>query len=133
MTDAGCSAGSRNDREVKLDPEPESARKAREFVAKHLAELGFARNVEDAVLIVSELVTNAVRYAPETPCLLAIRIDGSHPVIEVHDSSAELPKLQGPDFISQRGRGLHVVDALSRNWECVQSGNGKAVIVTLPC
>lgn len=127
-------AGSGSDREVKLDPDPASVRKARDFVAKHLPQLGLPpAAVDNAVLIASELVTNAVRCAPDTPCLLAIRVDAAlHPVIEVHDSSAELPELQEPDFFSVGGRGLHVIDALCQSWECIPSGDGKAIIVTLP-
>jgi hypothetical protein len=54
-----CRGESGNDREIKLDPEPASVRKAREFVATQLTELGFPRSVEDGILIASELVTNA--------------------------------------------------------------------------
>jgi anti-sigma regulatory factor (Ser/Thr protein kinase) len=132
VTDTRCLAASGDDREIKLDPEPASARKARDFVAKQLSELGFPHSVEDGVLIASELVTNAQRAAPETPCLLVIRVDaGYHPVIEVHDSSPEYPDLQEPDFTSVGGRGLHIVDALCEAWDCFTSGHGKVIIATL--
>jgi anti-sigma regulatory factor (Ser/Thr protein kinase) len=119
-------------RELKLDADPESVRKARHFVRSNLCELGFPESVEDGELIVSELVTNSVLWAPQQPCLVIVRVGGGHPVIEVHDGSSELPKRCEPDFVAEHGRGLHLVDALCAQWECVRSGNGKAVIVRLP-
>jgi hypothetical protein len=73
-----------------------------------------------------------LREAPDTPCLVAIGIDGGCPVLEVHDCSPEGVELRPADFVSEHGRGLHVVDALCAEWDCVQSGGGsKAVIVRL--
>jgi anti-sigma regulatory factor (Ser/Thr protein kinase) len=124
--------GSEFSREIKLDPDPVSVRKARDFVRTNLRELGFPGSVDNGVLIASELVTNAVREAPDTPCLVAVRVGAGYPVIEVHDGSPEPPKMQSPDFVAERGRGLHIVDALCEDWDCVQSGGGKVVIVVLP-
>jgi anti-sigma regulatory factor (Ser/Thr protein kinase) len=131
-TAARCRGESGNDRELKLDPEPSSVRKARAFVAKQLTELGFPGCVEDGILIASELITNAQKAAPETPCLLAVRVDaGYRPVIEVHDTSPEPPEVKDPDCLSEDGRGLHIVEALCVAWDCVASGGGKAIIATL--
>ncbi|HZB29322.1 MAG TPA: ATP-binding protein [Streptosporangiaceae bacterium] len=118
-------------REIKLDPEPASVRTARDFIRSSLRDLGFPESVDDAVLIASELVTNAVREAPDTPCLVAISADRGGPVLEVHDCSPEGLKPRPADFVSEHGRGLHVVEALCAEWDCVQSGGGKAVIVKL--
>lgn len=123
---------SASSREIKLDPEPASVRKARDFVRANLCALGFPGSVANGVLIASELVTNAVREAPDTPCLVAVRVGAGHPVIEVHDGCPEPPKMQSPDFVAEGGRGLHIVDALCEEWDCVPSGGGKAVIVVLP-
>jgi hypothetical protein len=70
--------------------------------------------------------------APQTPFLVVVRVAAGNPAIEVHDGSPGRPVLRDPDFVSQRGRGLHIVDALSEAWECVPSGYGKAIVVTLP-
>ena len=118
--------------EVKLDPDPKSVRAARAFVETNLRALGFPESVDDRVLIVSELSTNALNAAVDTPFLVVVRVDAErHPVIEVHDSSPEAPKPRPPDFVSEGGRGLPVVDALCAAWTCVPSGSGKAVIATL--
>jgi anti-sigma regulatory factor (Ser/Thr protein kinase) len=119
-------------REIKLAPDPASVRKARDFVRANLRELGFPGSVDNGVLIASELVTNAVREAPDTPCLVAVRVGAGHPVIEVHDGSPARPEMQPADFVAERGRGLHIVDALCEDWDCVRSGGGKTVIVVLP-
>jgi anti-sigma regulatory factor (Ser/Thr protein kinase) len=118
--------------EVKLDPDPASVRKARVFVAANLHGFGFPEDVDNGVLIVSEIATNALRYAPDMPFLVVVRVDREHnPVIEVHDSSPEVPELLPADFVSEGGRGLHVVDSLCEAWTCVPSGSGKAIVVTL--
>ena len=70
-----------NGREIKLDPEPASVRKARDFVRRRLCELGFPGCVDEGVLLVSELVTKALRAAPQTPCVVVVGIGAGHPVI----------------------------------------------------
>ena len=105
---------------------------AREFVRMHLCDLGFPGSVDDGVLVVSELATNAGQAAPTTPYLVAVRVGAGHPVIEVHDGSPDPPKKCEPDFVAEHGRGLHVVDELCQEWDCVQSGDGKTVIAILP-
>ncbi|HZB30447.1 MAG TPA: ATP-binding protein [Streptosporangiaceae bacterium] len=120
-----------NGREIKLDPVPASVRVARDFVRRALCELGLPGCVDDGVLIVSELVTNAVRAAPQTPCVVVVGIGAGHAVIEVHDGSSALPQRRDPDFVGEHGRGLHVVEALCEGWDCVPSDDGKAVIAVL--
>lgn len=73
-----------------------------------------------ACLVASELVTNAVRYAnAATDDELTVRLsraeDGSL-WLEVQDSVCEPPRVQqaGPD--SESGRGLFIVDQLTRHW-----------------
>jgi anti-sigma regulatory factor (Ser/Thr protein kinase) len=127
----GLESGTGSGWEIKLDPDPASVRKARDFVRRGLRDLGFPESVDDGVLVVSELVTNAVREAPQTPCVVVVRIGAGHPVIEVHDGSPAYPKVRDPDFVAERGRGLHVVEASCASWDCVQSNGGKAVIAIL--
>jgi anti-sigma regulatory factor (Ser/Thr protein kinase) len=123
--------GSEFDREIKLEPDPAAVRKARDFVRTSLRELGCSGSADDGALIASELVTNALRAAPETPCLVAVRNAAGHPVIEVHDGSPELPERRPADVASEHGRGLHVVDALCAERTCLPSGGGKVIIVRL--
>jgi histidine kinase-like protein len=118
--------------EVKLDPDPASVREARVFVETNLRGFGFPESVDIGVLIMSELATNALRYAADAPFLVVVGVDSEHnPVIEVHDSSLNEPELLPADCVSEGERGLHVVDALCEVWTCVPSGSGKAIAVTL--
>jgi anti-sigma regulatory factor (Ser/Thr protein kinase) len=116
------------DREIKLCPRPESAREARDFVREQLTELGFPTCVDDATLIVAELASNALAAAPETPYWVALNIDaGGRPVIEVQDCSPELPVVRSVDAMSEHGRGLPIVEALSAAFGCVPVPGGKIV------
>jgi anti-sigma regulatory factor (Ser/Thr protein kinase) len=118
-----------------LQPEPQSARKAREFVRERLRSMGFPLDVvSDGATVATELVTNAVTYAHGTPCLIMVGVSprGRRPVIEVHDSSPQPPVQQEPDFIAERGRGLHIVAELcAGGWEYFPTATGKAVVAWL--
>ena len=131
MNAASGVVGTGSGREIKLDPEPTSVRKAREFVRRNLCDLGFPGCVDDGVVVVSELVSNALRAAPQTPCVVVVRVGAGHPVIEVHDGSCESPQRRDPDVLEESGRGLHVVAALCEAWDSVRSNDGKAVIAIL--
>jgi anti-sigma regulatory factor (Ser/Thr protein kinase) len=113
--------------EIELCPIPKAARQAREFVRRGLAELGFPRLVDDGTLIAVELVTNAVREAPNGPVRLSLWLSAGRPIIEVHDRSPVLPVVQDADFVSESGRGLHIVGALAAELGWRRVGRGKVV------
>ena len=83
-----------------------------------------------AELLVSELVTNAVRYAQGKVGLRLILEGGL--VCEVLDDSAALPRLRHPDEDDERGRGLQVVSQLGQRWGARRSLSGKVVWCELP-
>lgn len=119
-------------REIRLCPLPESVRRARDFVYKGFAELGFSRQAEDASLIADELASNAIAAAPNTPFWVTISASAGWPIIEVGDCSPARPVVQVPDPLAERGRGLHIVNALCVTWECYSVARGKVVWVLLP-
>lgn len=100
------------DIEIKLEPTLQAPGIARRFVARELTTLGYPELVEDARLMVSELVTNAITYVPGKPLWVDIRRAGKYAVLEVWDGSPEPPVAQDPDFLAQSGRGLHVIGEL---------------------
>jgi anti-sigma regulatory factor (Ser/Thr protein kinase) len=100
------------DIEVKLEPQPQAAGLARRFVARELEALGYVELVDDSRLMVSELVTNSIRYAPGKPVWVDLRRAGKYLVLEVWDCSPKPPVAQDPDFLAEGGRGLHVVEEL---------------------
>jgi hypothetical protein len=117
-----------------LAPEPRSAGKARAFVRERLRGLGFSLEVvSDGATVATELVANAVTYAPGGPCWVTVRLSPRRrPVIEVHDCSAQPPVQQEPDFVAERGRGLHIVEKLcAGGWEFFPTPTGKAVVAWL--
>jgi anti-sigma regulatory factor (Ser/Thr protein kinase) len=91
-------------------------------------EWGLAALADTTELIVSELVTNAIRASAGllSPVVrLWLVSDLNCVVIHVWDGSNEMPVRQnaGPD--SERGRGLLLVESLSRDWGWYRKATGK--------
>jgi anti-sigma regulatory factor (Ser/Thr protein kinase) len=93
---------------------------SREFTVRFLRQTrGISDDVTDTALhIVSELVTNAIQAARKlnhrSTVGLSLRLFGDHLLIEVVDSSPEIPALAGTaDVFSEHGRGLYLVDSLT--------------------
>ena len=87
---------------------------------------------DDAQLIATELVTNAVEHAG-TRCEVTLRADGDELWIEVRDFYPNPPPWPPPvDLRRRRGRGLHVVSALSTRWGVTNLDDGELVWAVLP-
>lgn len=84
--------------------------------------------VADALLVVDELVTNALEHG-DSPVRLRLqaREGGTRLWVEVYDGGSELPRVRTPD-----GHGLRVVDKVSNGWGAVPGDTGKTVWVELP-
>jgi serine phosphatase RsbU (regulator of sigma subunit)/anti-sigma regulatory factor (Ser/Thr protein kinase) len=113
-----------------LPAELTSARRARGLIRRPLRKWGLADLQPVVELLVSELVTNAVRYAQGKVGLRLILEDGL--VCEVLDDSAALPRLRHPDADDERGRGLQVVSQVAQRWGARRSQTGKVVWCELP-
>ena len=74
--------------------------------------------VEDAVLMVSELVTNAVKYGPEAEAFrLIVATDEQTTRFTVHDFGVgPLPEMRDEADLAPGGHGLRLVDALADRW-----------------
>ncbi|GLY72233.1 ATP-binding protein [Actinoallomurus iriomotensis] len=119
-----------------LRPTSTSSRRAREFATTTLRSWGLDDLVDDATVIISELVTNAVRHgvppyaaaAGDSPIKLSLVRQGTFVVLIVSDPSEDDPKQRPADDVCENGRGLHVIEALSRAWGWMPlPGTGKAV------
>ena len=127
-----------------LDPGVTASGAARDFTRQILGSWGLPGLAEDAVVIVSELVTNALRHGargrngrgrdgpgPERVELILLRRPGQM-VCAVTDRGAEPPVLARPDPSAEEGRGLHVIEALAATWGWTRLGtHKKAVWATL--
>ncbi len=76
-------------------------------------------------LLVSELVTNAIRHA-DPPIQLRLILD-RHLICEVSDASGTAPHLRRARTFDEGGRGLLMVAQLTRGWGTRQTSNGKSI------
>ena len=112
---------------VELMGRPASVREARGFIADVLAGDGVEVSViEVAVLLVSELVTNAVVHARGPSCL-TVHTDAHWVRIEVEDPGHRRPVLRAATLDAVDGRGLLVVDKLATDWGTEQRATHKVV------
>ncbi|MFC8231095.1 ATP-binding protein [Streptomyces sp. NPDC057287] len=77
-------------------------------------------------LVVSELVTNARKYAPG-PCLLTLEANEGAVEVTVWDSSPALPLILAPDPYRVGQHGLEIVIALCRSFEFHREPVGKRI------
>jgi anti-sigma regulatory factor (Ser/Thr protein kinase) len=82
--------------------------------------------VRVAVLLTSELVTNAVVHAT-TPFRLDVGVEGSVIAVAVSDSAVGLASLSNPGCAEEHGRGLQLVEALAARWGSETLVGGKRV------
>jgi serine phosphatase RsbU (regulator of sigma subunit)/anti-sigma regulatory factor (Ser/Thr protein kinase) len=109
-----------------LEPEFPSVREARVHVHDPLRRWGLEDLVPVTELLVSELVTNAIKYA-NGEILLRLVLESDKLVCEVHDSSPALPRVLQVDRDAENGRGLHVVSQLAARWGARRTHSGKVV------
>ena len=115
---------------------PESVPVARLRIRAALGLHGLGEYADDAEIITSELVTNAVRHAcgndTETIGITLTRTGSPATVtIAVSDSSPHGPVRRDTPAGGEQGRGLQIVEALSARWGWHREGGGKAVFAVL--
>ncbi|MFI6951644.1 SpoIIE family protein phosphatase [Streptomyces sp. NPDC050422] len=108
-----------------LEPNDQAPRRARKRARRALSRWGLD-NIADVVeLLVSEVVTNAVRYAERPVTLRLLRTDILR--CEVGDDSPHLPQQRRALETDEGGRGLFLVNRLSRRWGATRLSAGKLV------
>jgi serine phosphatase RsbU (regulator of sigma subunit)/anti-sigma regulatory factor (Ser/Thr protein kinase) len=109
-----------------LDCEETSVRQARHLLRDPLKRWDLEDLLPVTELLVSELVTNAIRYAKGDIELRVIH-EPESVVCEVHDTSPALPRVLQVDKDAENGRGLHVVAQLATRWGARRNHTGKVV------
>ncbi|MGQ0845860.1 MAG: ATP-binding protein [Sporichthyaceae bacterium] len=100
---------------------------ARRFLAEVLCTEHTARVLDEAQLLVSELVGNSVRHGLP-PVEVDVRCTGGNTLeVRVRDGLLAQPKLKHVDEDSEGGRGIALVDLLSQDWGIDVEAQGKVV------
>ncbi len=108
-----------------LGRELTSVGQARSLIREPMERWGLEDMIPVTELLVSELVTNALRYSPGAVTLRIVR-EGAL-VCEVGDNSAALPRLRQASRDDENGRGLQVVSQFASRWGARRTNTGKVV------
>jgi hypothetical protein len=108
-----------------IPAEPEKVADARTLATDQLRAWGLARMEYTTELVVSELVTNAIRHGAPPIQLRLIRDDML--VCEVTDASSTAPHLKRSRTLDEDGRGLVLVFELTESWGTRQNASGKTI------
>lgn len=113
---------------TRLDATPDSAALARRFVREVLDAWDCDDPEEVALLLTSEVVSNAVRHAA-TELAVRLHLDEETATlrIEVADADATMPQVRDQSPDATGGRGLVLVEALAERWGADRTATGKVV------
>lgn len=100
--------------------------RVRAFVAEELRALGRAQLIDDAVLVASELASNAILHANGITAI-TVNENGEDVRVEVHDRTRVPPIMARQSLEAMTGRGLRLVAALSKEWGAEPTDGGKVV------
>jgi anti-sigma regulatory factor (Ser/Thr protein kinase) len=111
--------------EQTLAPDRRAPKAARESVRAACAPLA-PHLLDDALLLVSEIVTNAVKYGG-APVRLEVDCDDSGILVAVEDTNPVMPKPRRRDPRRHSGRGLLLLERLAAEWGVRRTEAGKQV------
>ena len=118
---------------VQLPARAEAPGLARTAARTAVSGWGLPAEVSDNVtLVVSELVTNAVLHTGSSPTL-RLRTSAGAVYVEVADDDSRQPRMRDPEDDEDGGRGLHLIEALSRRWNVRTTPAGKVVWAEIAC
>ncbi|MFF9911935.1 SpoIIE family protein phosphatase [Streptomyces sp. NPDC013457] len=113
-----------------LEPEDAAPGRARRLARRALARWDLEELSDSVELLISEVVTNAVRYAERPVTLRLLKTDVLR--CEVGDDSPQLPRQRRARDTDEGGRGLFLVNRLARRWGATRLSGGKVVWFELP-
>ncbi|MGH4029060.1 SpoIIE family protein phosphatase [Actinomycetota bacterium Odt1-20B] len=110
----------------RLAADPSEVGRARELVRERLASWHLDALADSAALLVSELVTNAVRHSGSGGVELRL-VRAATLTCEVADADHTLPTLTSAGPGDESGRGLNVVSGIAKEWGTSRTSTGKTV------
>jgi anti-sigma regulatory factor (Ser/Thr protein kinase) len=117
-------------RRFPLTPGPRAAGDARRRVEGAIGSWRVPVDADSAMLLTSELVTNALRHSGGS-VVLDISCSFGQLRVEVHDTSGSIPIQADPQDDEETGRGLLLVETLAAEWGFYRTNLGKAVYFVL--
>ncbi|MGW1992047.1 ATP-binding SpoIIE family protein phosphatase [Embleya sp. NPDC001921] len=110
-----------------LPVDPAHVARARDLTTGQLAVWGLEHLAFTTELVVSELVTNAIRYGESGPIRLRLIRSRDVLICEVSDPSNTQPRLRRAHSTDEGGRGLFLVAQLTRRWGSRYEQSGKTI------
>ena len=99
----------------------------RELIRTTLTQWGLSSAIDDVELVASELVANALRHGA-APVTFTLGATGDHVVVSVEDADAtRLPAPRTAADSDTGGRGMQMIDTISRRWGCTTTDSSKTV------
>ncbi|KOV91928.1 ATP-binding SpoIIE family protein phosphatase [Streptomyces sp. NRRL B-3648] len=111
--------------------EPERIAEARQQLRELLHDWASAEQLDSAVLLVSEMITNVLVHT-DTDALLLAEVTGAGEAgrrlrVEVFDTGDDLPHMRRPGELASSGRGLMLIELLADAWGVDPRGEGKSI------
>jgi len=116
---------------IPLTAGPAAAAEARKQIRAAIWAWDVRVDPDVAVLLTSELVTNAISHETGGTVMLAITCSQGELRLDVHDTSCSLPVVMEAAADAETGRGLMLVATLATEWGFYRTPRGKAVYFTL--
>ncbi|MET9900759.1 SpoIIE family protein phosphatase [Streptomyces sp. NPDC006446] len=112
--------------EWEVPDDPAAVSRIRAEATRRLEAWGLGEAAFTTELILSELVTNAIRYGG-SPIGVRLLRDGDSLICEVGDGTSTSPHLRRAAFTDEGGRGLFLVAQMSRRWGTRYTDRGKII------
>ncbi|BBC38876.1 Phosphoserine phosphatase RsbU [Streptomyces graminofaciens] len=109
-----------------IPADPAFVSRTRQYVLTQMALWGISETAFTAELVVSELVTNAIRHGAP-PIQLRLIHDDTTLICEVSDGSGTAPHLRRAKTFDEGGRGLLLVAQLTQRWGSRHTEDGKTI------
>lgn len=111
---------------VTLPPNDHSPARGRQFVREVLLRIALPDIVDTAVLLASELITNAILHG-RSEVELTVEITQAGVKVSAADMNSRLPIMQSADQLALDGRGIAIVNLLASSWGVTATEGGKVV------